>query len=113
MRRSLAVATIAVALVSGGAFALDCVNVSRPAPEQSGPGIVELKGNWAYVNFPGFSGWVFVPPGTIPITPGANGNFQNGEGFALLIGTGACGNEARQTEHGIQTGICNGTSEAP
>lgn len=52
--------------------------------------------------------WVFVPPGTVEGfgLPGENGNYQNGEGYALLVNA-ICDslgqvNEKRQAEHGIQ-----------
>lgn len=51
---------------------------------------------------------MFVPPGTVEGfgLPGENGNYQNGEGYALLVNA-ICDslgqvNEKRQAEHGIQ-----------
>ena len=87
-RKSLAAATLAAALmfVPAAANALDCNNVSRPA----------------------YTGteWVFIPDISVPGVPGSGGNYQNGEGFALLVNalcdSAGAGFENRQTEHGIQ-----------
>ena len=119
-RKTLATLGVAAALtlVPTAAYALDCTNVSRPAYtgelDPLGPGIgVHVQGNWAYIVAP-FTppegAWIFLPPGSdiaqLVGTPGAPGNFQNGEGFALLYNAvcGSDGNAAhvRQTEHGIQ-----------
>lgn len=112
-RKALAAAGLAAALtfVPAAAHALDCVNVSKP-PAQCGSECTEgsiIKGNWAWLPsvFPGGpEAWVFIPPGTIPDAPGKNGNFQNGEGYALLVNAICDSNGAvldnRQTTHGIQ-----------
>jgi hypothetical protein len=112
------------------AYALDCVNVSRPAPTQpsapvfdvpGGPTIWVVQGDWWYINFNGgpFAGavWDKVPPGTaasvLGLTPeqaGAvglpagtvKGNYQAGQGFGLLDNAQAPCNANRQTQHGIQ-----------
>ncbi|MEX1079525.1 MAG: hypothetical protein WED09_10500 [Homoserinimonas sp.] len=112
-KKSLMTVGIAAGLVfvPTAAYALDCANVSRP-PAACGSNCTEgpvLKGNWAWLPsvFPGAQeAWVFVPPGTVPDLPGANGNYQNGEGYALLVNA-ICDSEGsvlvnRQTEHGIQ-----------
>lgn len=124
-RKTLAALGVAAALtfIPTTAQALDCTNLSRPAYTGSDyleiePGfLVHLQGNWAFVKTPfepdGF--WTFIPPGTVPLAPGANGNFQNGTGFALLFNA-HCDSKGqvlakRQTTHGIQ--LMSGCSEAP
>ncbi|WP_120520008.1 hypothetical protein [Arthrobacter celericrescens] len=112
-RKSLAAAVLAVAFmfVPVAANALDCNNVSRPAytgtewvfiPDISSN--VHFNGNWAFVE--AWGAWVFLPPGTVPGVPGSGGNYQNGEGFALLVNalcdSAGAGFDNRQTEHGIQ-----------
>lgn len=115
LKKSLLAAGLAVAfaLAPTAAFALDCHNVSRPpaacgATCTDGPIIV---GNWAWLPsvFPGApEAWVFVPPGTVQDfgIPDENGNYQNGEGFALLVNAICDSNGSvlvsRQTDHGIQ-----------
>ncbi|MHA6695304.1 hypothetical protein [Homoserinimonas sp. A520] len=112
-KKSLITVGIAAGLVLAptAAYALDCVNVSRP-PAACGSDCTDgpvFKGNWAWLPsvFPGApEGWVFVPPGTVPDLPGANGNYQSGEGYALLVNA-ICDSQGsvlvnRQTEHGIQ-----------
>lgn len=64
---------------------------------------VHFSGNWGYIQ--AWQTWVFVPPG----------NFQSGEGHALLVNA-HCGSEGavtekRQSERGIQ--LPRGCSEAP
>ena len=116
MKKSLYAAGLAVAfvLVPTAAQALDCVNVSKP-PAACGSNCTGgpiIKGNWAWL--PSVFGpeaptyWVFVPPGTVEGLgiPGENGNFQSGEGYALLVNA-ICDStggvlENRQTGHGIQ-----------
>lgn len=112
-RKSLAAAGLAAAFmfIPATANALDCTNVSRSAYAGSdyvfipGPNInVHVQGNWAYVLE--FGSWVFLPPGTVPEGAGNNGNFQNGEGFALLV-SAICDSKGavldnRQGDHGIQ-----------
>lgn len=125
-RKTLAALGVAAALtlIPTTAHALDCTNASRPAYTGTDyievePGFfVHVQGNWAFIgspDAPGQGAWVFVPPGTVPMTPGQNGNFQNGEGFALLFNA-ICDSKGkvldnRQTSHGIQ--LMSGCSEAP
>lgn len=110
---------IAVGLAAGfvliptAASALDCTNASRP-PAACGSVCTDgpiINGNWAWLPsvFPGApEAWVFVPPGTVQDfgLPGENGNFQSGEGYALLVNAICDSNGSvqvkRQTEHGIQ-----------
>lgn len=105
--------TAAFVLIPTSANALDCYNASRP-PADCGAVCTDgpvIKGNWAWLPsvFPGAEeAWVFVPPGTVQGfgLPGEKGNFQDGEGFALLVNA-ICDSQGsvlvkRQTEHGIQ-----------
>ncbi|WP_332760752.1 hypothetical protein [Pseudarthrobacter sp.] len=119
-KKSLAAAGLAAAFVfvPTAANALDCVNVSRP-PAACGADCTEgpvINGNWAWLPsvFPGAAEvWAFVPPGSLreldPTAPiGQKGNFQNGEGYALLVNA-ICDSHGsvlmhRQTDHGIQLG---------
>ncbi|HSP75213.1 MAG TPA: hypothetical protein VLO31_03235 [Cryobacterium sp.] len=113
LKKSLIAAALAAAfvLVPTAAQALDCTNLSRPPADcgsdcTAGP---VIKGNWAWLPsvFPGApQNWVFVPPGTIPGLPGEKGNFQSGDGYALLVNA-ICDSEgsvlaSRQTTQGIQ-----------
>ena len=112
-RKTLAVVGVAAALtfIPAPAYALHCQNVSRPAYTGTefmfvpGPDFhVHIEGNWAFIQE--FGVWVFVPPGTVPFTPGGAGNFQDGGAEALLEDS-VCdpANPAfdiRQNEHGIQ-----------
>ncbi|GAB3282832.1 hypothetical protein GCM10027449_25250 [Sinomonas notoginsengisoli] len=124
-RKTLAALGVAAALtlVPTTAHALDCTNLSKPPYAgseyiEAAPGLlVHLQGNWAFLKAPwapdGY--WTFVPPGTIPLAPGANGNYQNGEGFALLFNA-HCDSKGqvlakRQTTNGVQ--LMSGCSEAP
>lgn len=114
-KKSLAAAGLAAAFmfVPTAANALDCVNVSKP-PAACGADCTNgpiLNGNWAWLPsvFPGAAEvWAFVPPGTVQGfgLPGEKGNYQNGEGYALLVNA-ICDSQGsvlmkRQTEHGIQ-----------
>ncbi len=132
-RKALVVVVMTASLVGLGAssaFALDCTNVSRPAPTQpaqpifDSPGEITIwvvQGDWWYVTFGGGSfanaAWDKVPPGTaasvlgltadeaalLGLPAGAvNGNFQGGNGFGLLDNSQAPCNANRQTQHGIQ-----------
>ncbi|GHG47252.1 hypothetical protein GCM10012320_13850 [Sinomonas cellulolyticus] len=112
-RKTIAALGVAAALtlIPTAAHALDCTNLSRPAytgtqwvyvPEISSN--VHLEGNWAYIQ--AWQAWTFIPPGTVPLTPGRNGNYQNGQGYALLANA-ICSSkgqvlENRQTTKGIQ-----------
>ncbi|WP_159617783.1 hypothetical protein [Arthrobacter zhaoguopingii] len=115
LKKSLAAAGLAAAFVfiPTAANALDCVNVSRP-PAACGSNCTTgpvIKGNWVWLPsvFPGGpQSWVLVPPGTIQGigVAGESGNFQSGEGYALLVNA-ICDSQGsvlvhRQTEHGIQ-----------
>jgi hypothetical protein len=115
LRKSLAAAGLAAAFmfIPTAANALHCVNVSRP-PAACGAVCTDgpiLVGNWAWLPsvFPGSAEvWAFVPPGTVQGfgLPGEGGNFQSGDGVALLINA-ICDSEGqvlvhRQTDHGIQ-----------
>lgn len=134
MRKALIVLGLAGAIMGAGAgtaSALDCANVSRPAPAQpaqpvadlsqeGGPIIYLVQGNWWFISFDGtFSGgfWDFVPPGTSSSVLGltaaeaaslglpssaTRGNYQAGQGFGLLDKAMAPCITIRQTSHGIQ-----------
>lgn len=77
----------------------------------------DLKGNWyllalsegapepAGVNIDIW--WGFIPPGTVSIAPGANGNYTNGK-VDDLLGMAACP-VARQDIHGIVSAACGFT----
>ena len=114
-KKALIAAGLAAAFVfvPTAANALDCINVSKP-PAECGSECTEgpiINGNWAWLPSV-FAGapevWAFVPPGTVKDfgLPGEKGNFQNGEGYALLVNA-ICDSQGsvllnRQTEHGIQ-----------
>jgi hypothetical protein len=134
MHRALAVVGVAAAILGAGvstASALDCANVSRPAPAQptqpvadftqeGGPVIYVVQGNWWFISFDGTFGdgvWDFVPPGTASSVLGmtaaqaaslglpssaTQGNYQSGQGFGLLDKAMAPCITMRQTSHGIQ-----------
>jgi hypothetical protein len=125
----LAVGAGVLGMGASSAFALDCVNASRPAPAQpaspvaaipDGPTIWVVQGDWWFISFDGVFAdgiWDKVPPGTaasiIGLTPDqaaaiglpagtVNGNYQAGTGFGLLDKAQAPCNANRQTSHGIQ-----------
>ena len=115
LRKALAAAALAAAfvIIPTAAQALDCTNASRP-PAACGSACTTgpiIKGNWAWLPsvFPGAPEvWVFVPPCTVQDfgLPGEKGNYQDGEGYALLVNA-ICESQgsvlvSRQTEHGIQ-----------
>lgn len=114
LKKALAAAGLAAAfvLIPTSAQALDCINVSKPPPA-CGTSCTQpvINGNWAWLPsvFPGAPEvWAFVPPGTVQDfgLPGEKGNYQNGEGYALLVNA-ICDSlgqvsEKRQAEHGIQ-----------
>lgn len=115
LKKALAAAGLIAAFVltPTAAQALDCINVSKP-PAACGAvctGGPIINGNWAWLPsvFPGAPQvWAFVPPGTVEGAglPGEKGNFQGGEGFALLVNA-ICDSDGavlahRQTGHGIQ-----------
>jgi hypothetical protein len=131
IRRGLVVLVLAGSLVvlgAVGAGALDCANVSRPAPAQppaplfvaDGTSVWAIQGDWWFISEDGVFAdgfWDKVPPGTastvLNITPeqvaaiglpagAANGNYQDGQGFGLLDNAQALCNTNRQTQHGIQ-----------
>ncbi|WP_136708005.1 hypothetical protein [Agromyces sp. H66] len=113
LKKALLAAGLAAAfvLVPTAAQALDCYNPNKP-PADCGAVCTDgpvVQGNWVWLPsvFPGApEEWVFVPPGTVELTPGAKGNFQNGEGYALLVNA-ICDShgsvlEKRQNQNGIQ-----------
>jgi hypothetical protein len=116
---------------ASSAFALDCVNASRPAPAEPttpvaviphGPTIWVVDGDWWFISFDGMFAdgvWDKVPPGTaasvLGLTPDqvanlglpastVNGNYQAGAGYGLLDNAQAPCNANRQTTSGIQAG---------
>ena len=127
----LALSAGTLALGTSSAFALDCMNVSRPPPPQpssplfdasssGGPVIWVVQGDWWFIgqdeNFAD-AGWDKVPPGTaasvLHLTPEQaaflglpagtlNGNYQGGQGFGLLDNAQAPCVANRQTTNGIQ-----------
>ena len=114
-KKSVLAAGLAAAfvLVPTAAQALDCTNASRP-PAACGAVCTDgpvFTGNWAWLPsvFPGApEAWVFVPPGTVEGfgLPGEKGNYQSGDGYALLVNA-ICDSAgsvlvSRQTDHGIQ-----------
>lgn len=136
LRRAVVSTSVVAIFVLGGAssaYALDCSNVSRPAPSQPvlpvvvAPGfgtIWVVQGDWWFISFGDgtlFSTgvWDKVPPGTasnfLNLTPAeaaalglpagtVNGNYQGGQGFGLLDIAQAPCNVNRQTTNGIQAG---------
>jgi hypothetical protein len=134
VRKALTVVGITASIVGAGAtsaYALDCANVSRPAPTQpsspvadlsgeGGPTIYVVQGNWWFISFDGtFQDgiWDFVPPGAAASVLGmtadqaaslglpssaTSGNYQAGTGFGLLDNAMAPCITVRQTSHGIQ-----------
>jgi hypothetical protein len=109
-------AAAAALAIPAAAVADSCSNVSR-APAACGmecPAPV-TDGNWVWLPSIGvdFPAWGFAPPGGPDSTevglPGANGNYTNGQTASLLGMSAVCqgtGNaqNARQQDHGIQTG---------
>lgn len=118
---------------ASSAFALDCANMSRPAPAQpttpvadfsneGGPTIWVVQGDWWYLVFDGVytdGFWDKIPPGTaanvLGLTPQEaaslglpagtiNGNYQGGSGYGLLDNAQAPCNANRQSTNGIQAG---------
>jgi hypothetical protein len=95
-----------LAVSSGGAFADDCVNLSRNTnPDQARKGATMMqtpfgptavKGHWVYLG----DVWLFITPGTQSLSageggsvdtssmPGAEGNFTDGKGDGLLEQSG-------------------------
>jgi hypothetical protein len=135
IRRAIVMVVLACSLVGFGAVgagALDCVNVSRPAPAQpsqpdfvapDGTVIWVVDGDWWFMSPDGIFAdgfWDKVPPGTFASVLGmsaadaaalglppavVNGNYQAGQGFGLLDNAQAICNANRQTQHGIQAGF--------
>lgn len=125
---TLSLTAAVLGLSATSAFALDCMNLSRPAPAQptaplvvgggDQPTIWVVQGDWWYISFDGFAHgfWDKVPPGTgnfIGLTAAdaaalglpagvLKGNYQAGQGFGLLDNAQAPCNASRQTTHGIQ-----------
>lgn len=85
-------------LFASAALAFDCINTSIPAPTESADDGPIFHGRYVWLPSVGveIEAWGFPVPE----------NFQNGESWHLLQGSAACGNEHRQTEHGIQVGDC-------
>src|SRR5205807_3932066 len=90
---SLGVAGAVMALGASSAFALDCANLSRPAPPQSapilvapgGPTIWVVQGDWWFVSFDGVFAngiWDKVPPGTAATVLGLTADQAASLGFA-------------------------------
>jgi hypothetical protein len=88
MRKLLVGAVVAVVLATtpSAAWAHHCANFSRKGPTEQ-----PFKGQWVY-----------LPEIGVPIDAWGFG------GGTLLDDTGACGNEKRQTTHGIQNEECLG-----
>jgi hypothetical protein len=105
---------MSLGLTANIALADACENESRPAPA---PGTDTTRGNWVWLPSVGIPGlpeaWGFVVPGG-PInqffdTPGANGNYTNGQAFALLGMSANCDSSkdtSRQSSNGIQSHAC-------
>lgn len=117
-------AGVAVLALPATALADSCANVSRHAPAgytatttYSAP---LVQGNWVWLpslSSIGLTGlppaWGFVTPGTSDAmllhTPGAVGNYTNGQTVSLLGVSAVCNSSSqafviRQTSHGIQSG---------
>lgn len=108
----------AVVAVPATAFADSCANVSRPAPPcGTSCSTPILDGNWVWLpSLDALVGatlppiWGFLPPGgpdaQIIGSPGAGGNYTNGQVEWLLGMSAICtkGVPSRQTSHGIQSG---------
>jgi hypothetical protein len=106
IRRMVTVVGLATALTvaAAPAWALDCNNQSRPAPDTSagciwidgqgnGPCVYTIEGHWAYISFdanPADASWTFLPPGFV-----GPGNYQDGQGWGLLDNSAAVCNGAR------------------
>ena len=120
--RSLVTVAAAGALLTisaGGAFADDCVNLSRntnPAQALNGAKIVAgpggeaaaVKGHWVYLG----DVWLFVTPGPQDLfgadtsgLPGAQGNFTNGKGDGLLEQSGKASDGRRCPPETKSTGM--------
>ncbi len=131
LRKAMFAAAAGLALVGASATAasaLDCANVSRPAPTQPAAPVAQVgpvtvwvtQGEWWYLSFDGVFAdgvWDFVPPGAASTVLGlsadqaaalglsagtVNGNYQAGQGFGLLDRAQAPCLTVRQTDHGIQ-----------
>lgn len=117
MRRAMTIVScvlVSLALTANIALADACENLSRPAPIGNQP---TATGNWVWLPSLGIPGlpaaWAFVVPGG-PIneffdTPGANGNYTNGQAFALLGMSANCDTSkdtSRQSTNGIQSHAC-------
>lgn len=130
LRRAFAtavVATIALAGVTGTAFADSCANVSRAAPAGFSSTTVYtaplIQGGWLWLpslsavfggsttDFPPY--WGKITPGTADAilfnAPDQNGNYTNGKTVSLLGVSAVCNSSSqafivRQTDHGIQSG---------
>jgi hypothetical protein len=116
MRRAITIVScvlMSLVLTANIALADACENTSRAAPA---PGTATIRGNWIWLPSlgPGLpEAWGFAVPGGEASTafsfPGANGNFTNGENFALLGPSANCDPDkttARQSTNGIQNHLC-------
>jgi hypothetical protein len=112
---AVAGATAALMMIAGPAFADDCVNLSRPAPEcNMSCDAPVMSGNWVWLPSIGIDepAWGFGTPGSIPSqeasAPGSAGNYLNDRGGVswLLENSAICNDlvPSRQTTNGIQTG---------
>jgi hypothetical protein len=126
---ALAMTGSIIGLSATGASALDCSNLSRPAPAQPASPLVTIpgegtvwavQGDWWFITFAPDTlfkdgVWDKVPPGTASSVPQlaallglpagtVNGNYKAGQGFGLLDNAQAPCNANRQTQHGIQAG---------
>lgn len=129
LRRALTVVGMAATITAAAApaWALDCNNQSRPAPDTSagctyppggGPCVYTIDGHWAYISWdanPADANWTFLPPGFY-----GNGNYQDGQGWALLDNSAAICNGARlapadggTNTHGVVAGGSMNTSAQP
>jgi hypothetical protein len=103
---------VSLALTANIALADACENTSRAAPA---PGTATMRGNWIWLPSIGVpvDAWGMAVPGGFASTafdfPGANGNFTNGEAFALLGQSANCDPSkatSRQSTNGIQNHLC-------
>jgi hypothetical protein len=115
MRRAITVVScvlMSLVLTANIALADACENTSRAAPA---PGTDTIRGNWVWLPSIGIpvAAWGFAVPGGFASTgldfPGANGNFTNGQSFALLGTSANCDpskDTSRQSTNGIQNHLC-------
>jgi hypothetical protein len=116
MRKVIMIATgvlLSLALTANIALADACENTSRAAPKPSTGPII--RGNWVWLPSVGapVAAWGFAVPGGEASRgfgfPGANGNYTDGEEFALLGMSANCDtlkDTSRQSSNGIQNPTC-------